>query len=157
MIIGGIKNEKIEEIKNKYKREKEIIDKYINELKEIRYSNFLEKIDYYIFVISLKYYELSYLKIEIETILRTINFDNTKKRKFLSILEKIQYEMLYNKRKKEIANDNEQENINFILNVIELYNINKEILTLRDTLQEVLKSLRAILYRKIAILPELYY
>lgn len=157
MIIGGIKNEKIEEIKNKYKREKEIIDKYINELKEIRYSNFLEKIDYYIFVISLKYYELSYLKIEIETILRTINFDNTKKRKFLSILEKIQYEMLYNKRKKEIANDNEQENINFVLNVIELYNINKEILTLRDTLQEVLKSLRAILYRKIAILPELYY
>lgn len=157
MIIGGIKNEKIEEIKNKYKREKEIIDKYINELKEIKYSNFLEKIDYYIFVISLKYYELSYLKIEIETILRTINFDNTKKRKFLSILEKIQYEMLYNKRKKEIANDNEQENINFVLNVIELYNINKEILTLRDTLQEVLKSLRAILYRKIAILPELYY
>ncbi|MEO0144027.1 MAG: hypothetical protein ABIL45_03730 [candidate division WOR-3 bacterium] len=157
MIIGGIKNEKIEEIKNKYKREKEIIDKYINELKEIRYSNFLEKIDYYIFVISLKYYELSYLKIEIETILRNINFDNTKKRKFLSILEKIQYEMLYNKRKKEIANDNEQENINFVLNVIELYNINKEILTLRDTLQEVLKSLRAILYRKIAILPELYY
>lgn len=157
MIIGEIKNEKIEEIKNKYKREKEIIDKYINELKEIRYSNFLEKIDYYIFVISLKYYELSYLKIEIETILRTINFDNTKKRKFLNILEKIQYEMLYNKRKKEIANDNEQENINFVLNVIELYNINKEISTLRDTLQEVLKSLRAILYRKIAILPELYY
>jgi len=163
------------------------INSFISQLKNRNFSNESEReIEKVLFYLSIKYFEVSNIANELQRIIelkelkdnikKGIEVKLKKKRRKLNIdLEKISegivekiFEFLHSPNTNDNSNIENSETINFqqvfeILNTDDILKFEKVIYlyykanTIKESILEILKSLRAILYSRLQILPEFRY